>query len=31
MPTWQGILITVVLVIAALAIYDKWIKAKVNA
>lgn len=29
MPTWQGILITVLIVIGSLTIYDKWIKPKV--
>ena len=29
MQTWQGILVTIAIVLVALVIYDKWVKGKV--
>lgn len=29
MQTWQGVLVTIGLVVASLIIYDKWVKGKV--
>ena len=30
MQTWQGILVTIAIVLVALVIYDKWVKGKVQ-
>jgi len=29
MQTWQGIAITMVIIVASLVVYDKWVKGRV--
>ena len=29
MKMWQGLLTTIVIILAALVIYDKWVKGKI--